>query len=136
MTTGQDVYDRYQDWHGSPLVDDDGPDLDPLDLLHSGPTVVEPATPGALDPMDVEREARNIRVREAAREKVAAEKAAKVAQEPFDAGLLADVLRRPPTPPSRIDSVMHCEASTTIVAPRKTGKTTLLGNVAHSLITR
>src|SRR4051812_11402438 len=52
-----------------------------------------------------------------------------------DAGLLEDILARPPEPPFRVDSLLPSEAAMLVVAQRKTGKTTLMLNLAHSLIT-
>lgn len=54
---------------------------------------------------------------------------------PFDAGTLADHLRRPPPPAARVEGLIPWEASTAIIAQRKTGKTTFELNMAHSLLT-
>ncbi len=80
---------------------------------------------------EVAQEAYKIRVRDAAREKVAAEKAK--AEPPFDAGTLAEVLARPAEPPHRIEGLVPSGASTLVVAQRKTGKTTLVLNLARCL---
>ncbi|MCM0618767.1 AAA family ATPase [Nocardioides bruguierae] len=56
------------------------------------------------------------------------------AEDGFDAGLLADVLARPAEPPERVEGLIPSEASTLIVAMRKTGKTTLALNLARALI--
>lgn len=84
--------------------------------------------------LDVEREARWLRVREAARTKVAAEKNAAEELPPFDAGLLGDILARPEEPPYRVEGLIPSDAGTLVVAQRKTGKTTLLLNLARVLI--
>lgn len=55
--------------------------------------------------------------------------------EPFDAGLLVDVLARPSDPPMRCDGLIPSDASTLVVAQRKTGKTTFELNYARALIT-
>ena len=73
-------------------------------------------------------------VHEAARDQVAAEKAAAIPIAPFDADLLAGVLARPPEPEERVRRLIPTAAATLIVAQRKTGKATLLLNLARSLI--
>ena len=77
-------------------------------------------------------EAYRLRVREAAVQKVAAERV--VAAPPFDFGLLQEVLERPQEPPHRAEGLIPSEAGTLIVAQRKTGKTTLMLNLARTLI--
>lgn len=106
----RDVFDRY-----------DGPETEPG---------YSPVTPE-----EVEREARTLRIRAAAREQVAAEQAAATPAPPFDADLLADVLARPADPPHRVEGLIPTEAGTLVVAQRKTGKTTLMLNLARSLLT-
>ncbi len=81
----------------------------------------------------VERQAYDLRVREAARVKVAAERAGEVP--PFDAGLLGELLARPAEPPHRVDGLIPSDAAALIVAARKTGKTTIELNLARSQIT-
>lgn len=81
---------------------------------------------------DVAREAYRLRVREAAREKVVAERTE--AAPAFDAGTLAEVLARPPEPAHRVEGLIPTSATTLIVAQRKTGKTTLTLNLARSLV--
>jgi hypothetical protein len=87
--------------------------------------------PAAAFAEDVEKEARRIRIRGAAREIVDAGK--RPPAEPFDAGTLAEILARPPEPAARIEGLIPWEAGTELVAQRKTGKTTLLLNLARSL---
>lgn len=82
---------------------------------------------------DVELEARRIRVRDAARVKVAAEQQAEAP--PFDDGLLGEVLARPAPPPFRVEQLVPSDAGTLLVASRKTGKTTWELNLADSLLT-
>ena len=84
---------------------------------------------GAAFDMDVAREAHTLRVRQAAREQVAAEKAGD--QPGFDAGTLAEVLDRPPEPSHRVEDLIPANSSTLVVAQRKTGKTTLTLNLAR-----
>lgn len=93
------------------------------------------SVPGMLDPIEIDRRKLELRYRDAAKEQYAAEKAAQVVLEPFDAGLLTEILQRPAESPYRIEGLLPSEASTLIVAMRKTGKTTLLLNLARSLIT-
>ncbi len=81
----------------------------------------------------VERQAYDLRVREAARVKGAAEKAGEIP--PFDAGLLGELLARPAEPPHRVDGLIPSDAAALIVAARKTGKTTIELNLARSQIT-
>jgi AAA domain len=75
----------------------------------------------------------DLRVYEIARDKLAAEK--QPPSPPFDAGTLADVLTRPADPPARVVGLIPWEASTLVVAQRKTGKTTLMLNLARCLLT-
>lgn len=82
----------------------------------------------------VEHEAAKLRVRAAARALVDAEQRATEPTPAFDAGTLAEVLARPAEPPHRVDGLIPSEASTLIVAQRKTGKTTLELCLARSLI--
>lgn len=77
-------------------------------------------------------EAHRLRIREAAAQKVAAERV--VAAPPFDVGLLSELLERPQDPPHRVEGLIPSEAGTLIVAQRKTGKTTLMLNLARTLI--
>jgi hypothetical protein len=73
-----------------------------------------------------------MRVREAALQRLAAEKAGE--QPPFDAGTLGEILTREPAPPPRVEDLIPAEAGTLVVAQRKTGKTTFELNLARSLI--
>ena len=57
---------------------------------------------------EVAREHRTLRVREEARRRLAAEK--EDATKPFDAGLLEDILARPPEPPFRIEGLLPSRA--------------------------
>lgn len=82
----------------------------------------------------VAQEAGKLRVRAAARALVDAEERAAEPTPAFDAGTLAEVLARPAEPPHRVDGLIPSEASTLIVAQRKTGKTTLELCLARSLI--
>jgi AAA domain len=82
---------------------------------------------------DVDDELRKLRVRDAAKRKFAADKLN--AAPAFDAALLVDILSRPPEPPFRIDGVLPSDSAMLVVAQRKTGKTTLMLNLARSLLT-
>lgn len=55
--------------------------------------------------------------------------------QPFDAGTLRQVLARPKPPPHRIKDVLPWESGLLLVAQHKVGKTTLVLNMADSLIT-
>lgn len=55
--------------------------------------------------------------------------------EPFDAGSLAEILARPDTTRFRVEGLILAEGFTTVVAARKTGKTTFNLNLADSLLT-
>ncbi len=82
---------------------------------------------------DVEMELYRLKVRDRAQEMHRAAKAGPIP--PFDAGTLSEVLARPAQPPSRVDGLIPADASTEIVAQRKTGKTTLMLNLARALLT-
>lgn len=53
----------------------------------------------------------------------------------LDVATLNEILARPPEAPYRAQGLIPSDASTLVVAQRKTGKTVLLLNLAHSLIT-
>ncbi|MCM3614604.1 AAA family ATPase [Microbacterium enclense] len=54
--------------------------------------------------------------------------------DPFDAGSLAEILARPDSTRFRVDGLVLSEGFTTVVAARKTGKTTFNLNLADSLL--
>lgn len=54
--------------------------------------------------------------------------------EPFDVGSLAEILARPDTERFRVEGLLLSEGFTTVVAARKTGKTTFNLNLADSLL--
>ncbi len=54
---------------------------------------------------------------------------------PFDAGLLSEILERPEEPGYRIEDVLPSQASLLVAALRKTGKTTMMLNLARCLST-
>jgi hypothetical protein len=93
----------------------------------------EPVDAATQMAMDVGKEFRRLQVQDRARALLAAEKAGP--PRPFDAGTLEEILARPPQPRGRIDGLVLWEAGTLIAAQRKTGKTTLLLNLAKSLLT-
>jgi hypothetical protein len=84
---------------------------------------------------EVNTEANRLRVRDAARDAYALEKAAANPAPPFDAGTLEEILARPPRPPARIEELLPWEAAMLLVAQRKCGKTTTELNLARSLLT-
>ena len=92
-------------------------------------------TPNGRTKRGVLEIAEDIRNREAAKEIIAAEKRALDVTKPFDAGTIDEILARPAEPEQRVSGLIPWDASTLVVAQRKAGKTTLLGNLAHSLIT-
>lgn len=81
----------------------------------------------------LEYEVRRQRAVRRAREIVDAEN--RPPAEPFDLDTLAGVLARPAPPAARIAGLVPWEASTLVVAERKAGKTTLVLNMARSLLT-
>jgi hypothetical protein len=108
----------------------------------SGPTGIidshlspETTEPGGNDLFadDVAAKAYDLRVLDAARAAVAAERAG--AAPPFDAGTLAEVLARPAEPPFRVAELIPSAGATLVIAQRKTGKTTLVLNLARCLLT-
>lgn len=115
-----DVYERYAVTSPRP---------EPVTVLDSTEAVLDVAHTLAVE---VEREAYKIRVREAARDKVAAERSQSAPG--FDAGTLAEILARPADPPARVEGLVPSGASTLIVAQRKTGKTTLILGLARCLL--
>ncbi len=123
-----DVYGRYPANYSRPDPAPDG--LDPADPDAAVEAQLEQAAAFAVA---VERQAYDLRVREAARVKGAAEKAGEIP--PFDAGLLGELLARPAEPPHRVEGLIPSNAAALIVAARKTGKTTIELNLARSQIT-
>ncbi len=81
----------------------------------------------------VETAKREIRVRELAKQELAMERGQAGGR--FDIASVADLLTRPGDHPVRIASLVPHDASVLIVAQRKTGKTTLLLNLARCLRT-
>lgn len=69
------------------------------------------------------------------RVRTALDEQAEAEGEPFDAGTLREVLARPADPPARAEGLIPWNASTLVVAQRKTGKTTFILNWARSLLT-
>ncbi len=82
---------------------------------------------------DVARELHRLKVRDRAQDMHRGAKAGPIPE--FDAGTLAEVLSRPAEPPQRVDGLIPSEGGTLIVAQRKTGKTTLMLNLARALLT-
>jgi hypothetical protein len=111
-----------RDW---PDVDDPGPE--------DNPTLDDEYEQQLEHRRKVAEEAAKIRVREDAQALVAAEKTPPGL--PFDADLLGAHLARPAEPPMRVQGLIPSDASTLIVAQRKTGKTIMVLNYAKALIT-
>ncbi|MGB3954727.1 MAG: AAA family ATPase [Brooklawnia sp.] len=82
---------------------------------------------------EVQRRAYRLRVDRAAHDLLDAEN--RPTPEPLDVATLADVLTRPAPTADRIEGLAPWEGSTLITAMRKTGKTTMAGNLARCLIT-
>lgn len=114
-------------------------------FLRANPTILEgyPEAVAAIlshapqpqrdEAVAITQELRNLRVRRKAKELDDAER--RPLAEPFDAGTLAEIMKRPAPPPARIECIVPWNAATLLVAQRKAGKTTLGLNMAHSLIT-
>lgn len=133
-----------------PLVDGLNPPSTTIEALSGDPGKAADATeaPAEGDParqdkvtptsdafsVAVADEAQRIRVREAARRLVAAERDSATAPG-FDSGTLAEILARPAEPPERVAGLIPSDAGTLIAAMRKTGKTTLTLNLARCLLT-
>ena len=81
----------------------------------------------------VQAQLSQLRTRDEARRRYAQETQGRAAS--FDAGLLSDYLRRPEQARYRIDGLLPAEGGMLVVAQRKTGKTTLMLNLARSLVT-
>ena len=82
---------------------------------------------------EAQRELTRIRAREQAKELYRAE--TEPPREPLTISTLEDVLKLPPEPPGRIPGEIPWNASSLLAAQRKTGKTTLLLNLAWSFLT-
>lgn len=113
------------------------PEVGPMDPPE--PEVLQGATPAPegeagdlVDRLALD-ELRKLRARHLAREWFDAERQPEA--EAFDAGTLAEVLARPAEPLARVEGLIPWEASTLVVAQRKTGKTTLVLNLARCLLT-
>lgn len=91
--------------------------------------------PEVVFKQDIEVEAYKQLIRHKARERLQQHLANESPAAPFDAGTLAEILARPEPPTDRIDRLLGADASMLIVAQRKTGKTTLELNLAHSFLT-
>ena len=100
----------------------------------AGALLSEPDTDGDGGyEQDVSVRLRKLRVDHEAKRRFAIERAGDAA--PFDEGLLGEILARPEERQFRIEGLVRSDAATLITAIRKTGKTTLVLNAAHSLIT-
>ena len=83
--------------------------------------------------IDVGKELRKMQVREEARRRYAALQNSSAAKP--DVARLREILERPAEPTYRIDQLLPSDGAMVVVAQRKTGKTTLVLNLALSLIT-
>lgn len=82
----------------------------------------------------VQDELRKLKARARARELLDAER--RPPAEPYRMGTLAELLTdRTPTPPARVAGLIPWEASSLVTAVRKTGKTTLILNLARVMCT-
>jgi AAA domain/Bifunctional DNA primase/polymerase, N-terminal len=100
----------------------------------AGALLSEPDTDGDGGyEQDVSVRLHRLRVDDEAKRRFAIERAGDAA--PFDEGLLDEILARPEEPPFRIEGLVPSDSSTLVTALRKTGKTTLILNLAHSLTT-
>lgn len=124
-----------QPWHDLPNEEDWTWDKEPKPIDDAISDWVIDAHYARVDRHDylVERELQRLKAREDAKKRLALETA--LAAQPFDIGLLGDILQRPKPPPHRIEGLIPSDASTLVVAQRKTGKTTLMLNLARCLLT-
>jgi hypothetical protein len=89
------------------------------------------------------REARRIRLLEDEQDRRAARREANrleaeegaIGQEPVDVDTLAAMLKRPDDQHWRLEGMLPADGRGVLIAQRKTGKTTLMGNLAASLVT-
>lgn len=101
-------------------------------------TALEPQDPSASadDEELIAREMHRLFIRHEAKERFHSALAAREAGEAdLDVATLNEILARPPEAPYRVQGLIPSDASTLVVAQRKTGKTVLLLNLAHSLLT-
>jgi hypothetical protein len=114
-----------------------GDDLNGLIASPPAPPSTGEQPAGLDDPYQllVADEVRKLRLRDDARAAYEREKQLRQPTPPFDAGLLADILRRPPEPSHRVEGLIPADCATLVVAQRKTGKTTWNLNLARALLT-
>jgi hypothetical protein len=124
---GKDATDHLMAGHG---VDDfvpyqfPEPRTDETDDVHDADVVHREA---------VDRHLRDLRVREEAKQQFAAEEHARTWTPPADYGSLADELAMPDDDPQwRVQGLLGVGHNAIVVAGRKAGKTTLVGNLARS----
>lgn len=90
----------------------------------------------AMDEDQIALEVRRLLLHHEAKERFHRALAAReVGEADLDVATLNEILARPPEAPYRAQGLIPSDASTLVVAQRKTGKTVLLLNLAHSLIT-
>lgn len=97
------------------------------------PLAADPAEPASYE-QQVATAALRLRVQDDARTLYARQRVALGGIPPFDAGLLEEILARPAEPPHRVEGLIASDASTLLVAQRKTGKTTFALNLARDLV--
>lgn len=103
------------------------------DLADAWPPFEPPAEDEEWFAQEVRRRAQRERVNRAAKALVDAE--SQPPPKPIDLATLGEVLERPAPPQDRIEGLAPWEGNHLITAPRKAGKTTLVGNLARCLIT-
>jgi hypothetical protein len=99
---------------------------------HAPPSGVDDPTPEGVDAR-LAREVARLDLRASA-VRFIADRDAAAAWQGFDIGTSGEILARPADPPARIVDLLGWEASTLISAQRKTGKTTLVLNLARCLV--
>ncbi|HPE35686.1 MAG TPA: AAA family ATPase, partial [Spirochaetales bacterium] len=85
-----------------------------------------------LHEREVAAEFRKLKVRQEAKARMRAEEEGEAPA--FDSGTLAELLSRPPEPEYRVEGLIPWSGSTLLVAQRKTGKTTMVLNLAKALL--
>lgn len=107
-------------------------------VMHPEAVIIAPQARRDVDlELDIEREVEREHVRAEARRRyaeVAAEQAS-AGKPPMDIGTLTSLLERPDEARWCITDLLPAEGRAIVVAPNKTGKTTLLGDLMRSLVT-
>jgi hypothetical protein len=106
------------------------PDAEPVDQPNAA---VQIWTPDDDSDRLTDREFKLLLARAAAKQRFRRAQAGP--PEPFDIALLSEVMDRPAPPQARIANLIPWNGTTLITAAAKTGKSTLVANLAHALIT-